>query len=146
MQSYSIESVPNEPKEGIPLKSYAVDRNDIPLNKDWSKRKCTFSATFEKYIDRMINFKSREDDVWIVTMPKCGTTWMQEAAWLVQHDFDFETAKSVLLTERSPFVESVYKKVFSRKVNIFKIFTDSKECLKVLPHSKLPTMLRLQDY
>lgn len=112
MQSYTIESVPNEPKEGIPLKSYAVDRNDIPLNKDWSKRKCTFSATFEKYIDRMINFKSREDDVWIVTMPKCGTTWMQEAAWLVQHDFDFETAKSVLLTERSPFVESVYKKYF----------------------------------
>lgn len=63
------------------------------------------SSYYQGFVDRMLNFKSREDDLWVVTMPKCGTTWMQETAWLVQHDFDFETAKSTPLTERSPFVE-----------------------------------------
>ncbi|KAL5274011.1 hypothetical protein ACFFRR_000645 [Megaselia abdita] len=63
------------------------------------------SSCYNKYFDRMINFKSKEDDLWIVTMPKCGTTWMQETAWLVQSDFDFDKAKSIPLTERSPFVE-----------------------------------------
>lgn len=53
----------------------------------------------------MLNFKSRTDDVWVVCFPKCGTTWMQETAWLVQNDFDFETAMSRSLIDRSPFVE-----------------------------------------
>uniref|UniRef100_T1GXY4 Sulfotransferase domain-containing protein n=1 Tax=Megaselia scalaris TaxID=36166 RepID=T1GXY4_MEGSC len=30
---------------------------------------------------------------------------MQETAWLVQNDFDFDKANSIPLTERSPFVE-----------------------------------------
>lgn len=87
------------------MATFSVDRNDIPLKKDWSNRKCTMSSYYKNYVDRMLDFKSREDDLWIVTMPKCGTTWMQETAWLVQHDFDFEGAKSTPLTERSPFVE-----------------------------------------
>ena len=65
----------------------------------------TMSTEFKKYIDRMLNFKAKDGDVWIVTIPKCGTTWMQETAWLVLHDFDFEGAKSKPLIERSPFVE-----------------------------------------
>ena len=28
------------------------------------------------------------DDLWIVTPPKCGTTWMQEIVWLIHTDVD----------------------------------------------------------
>jgi len=34
-----------------------------------------------------------------------GTTWTQEMAWLLLNDLDYETAKNVLQTERSPFLE-----------------------------------------
>ena len=46
----------------------------------------------------------RQDDVWVVTFPKCGTTWTQELVWQVAHNCDFEGGKQ-LLEERFPFLE-----------------------------------------
>lgn len=95
----------NAPKDGMDLSDFSVDRDDIPLKIEWSKRKITMPTFYQNVIDKMLDFKSRKDDLWIVTVPKCGTTWMQETAWLVQNNFDFEKASSIPLTERSPFVE-----------------------------------------
>ena len=33
---------------------------------------------FTKIADRLRNFTLRDSDVWILTFPKCGTTWAQE--------------------------------------------------------------------
>jgi len=54
---------------------------------------------------RILNMKVRPDDVWIITPPKCGTTWTQEITWLLMNKADTVTAKEKDLFSRSPFLE-----------------------------------------
>jgi len=56
---------------------------------------------------KLSTFKPRPSDVWIMTFPKSGTTWMQDLVWLVENDCDFEGAKKSLHI-RSPFLEMQY--------------------------------------
>jgi len=64
----------------------------------------TLQPDFHLVQQKILNMKLREDDVWIVTTPKCGTTWTQEITWLVMNKADTETAKAKDLTERSPYL------------------------------------------
>jgi len=51
------------------------------------------------------NFKARPDDVWILSVPRSGTTWTQEMIWLLANNMNFEQAEQRLLIERFPFFE-----------------------------------------
>lgn len=89
------------------IKIFPKDFSTIPLQKDWEnipvyKRCATFSL---EETDRVHNFEVFEDDVWIITNPKCGTTWTQEMCWLILNDFDFAKAREIDIEERSPFLE-----------------------------------------
>ena len=48
--------------------------------------------------------KVREDDVWVVTYPKCGTTWTQEILWNIVNGVQVERIKEPLFG-RSPFLD-----------------------------------------
>jgi len=58
-----------------------------------------------KYEKRIRNLSIREDDVWITTFPKSGTTWAQEMVWCLLNDLDFQTARRLDQFYRSPFLE-----------------------------------------
>ena len=60
---------------------------------------------FLDHADLIYNMKVREDDVWVVTYPKCGTTWTQEIVWNIVNGVQVERIKEPL-TERSPFINS----------------------------------------
>jgi len=47
----------------------------------------------------------RDDDVWISSFPKCGTTWTQEMVWNILNDVNLDYAKKVTLNNRSPFLD-----------------------------------------
>lgn len=57
--------------------------------------------------EKIYNIKPRSNDIWVVTFPKSGTTWVQDLIWLVVNDCDYEGAKTSLHI-RSPFLELEY--------------------------------------
>ena len=58
------------------------------------------------YLDTIRKFEVRDDDIWICTFPKCGTTWTQEMVWCLMNNLDYETSKSVDLDQRMVFLEA----------------------------------------
>ncbi|KAK6621133.1 hypothetical protein RUM43_011439 [Polyplax serrata] len=82
----------NCPRPGMPAAEVLADGVALPDN-------------YKKYCDTIMNMEVKPDDVWIVTFPKCGTTWSQEMIWLLGHDCDFKAAKSELLHIRFPFID-----------------------------------------
>uniref|UniRef100_A0A146L5U2 Sulfotransferase 1 family member D1 n=3 Tax=Lygus hesperus TaxID=30085 RepID=A0A146L5U2_LYGHE len=73
----------------------------VKFNKDgWM-----LSKSYLPYAERIRKFKVRPDDVWIVSFPKCGTTWSQEMLWLLRNNCDLEKANSTDLYTRAPFLE-----------------------------------------
>jgi len=67
---------------------------------------CVMPPCYEKYHHRIHNeFKLRDDDVWVASFPKSGTTWTQEMVWNIMNNVDLETAKSESLDNRVPFME-----------------------------------------
>jgi hypothetical protein len=63
----------------------------------------------QKYIDlcaeKIKNFEVYEDDVWVVTYPKCGTTWTLVMVWLLNNNLNYEAAQNTKLAQRFPFIE-----------------------------------------
>ena len=108
--SYKAQSIPFELIDKIAINGgssafYASEKPLVPLLQNWESRYCSLADTFQSVLDRVHNFEVRSDDVWIVTSVKCGTTWAQEMTWLILNDFDFNKAKEIDLTIRSPFLE-----------------------------------------
>ncbi|GJQ87477.1 hypothetical protein Trydic_g19237 [Trypoxylus dichotomus] len=74
-----------------------------PLNlKDYAGT--VLPSRFDDYKDRIENFEVRDDDIWVASFPKSGTTWTQEMVWLVVNNCDYEGAKE-LLELRYGFIE-----------------------------------------
>uniref|UniRef100_A0A8D8K999 Sulfotransferase 1C2 n=4 Tax=Culex pipiens TaxID=7175 RepID=A0A8D8K999_CULPI len=71
----------------------------------WSPVHCVMPGRYREFADRIRNLTIFEDDVWIVTFPKAGTTWTQEMVWLIDHDLDYEMTSKVILKERSIYLE-----------------------------------------
>ncbi|XP_037826777.1 sulfotransferase 1 family member D1-like [Lucilia sericata] len=103
----SVEHVSEASKARIPfpMKRYATEGKNIPLKKNWSETWCTLSAHFETVCDQYFNLELRKDDVFVVTFMKCGTTWMQECAWLLLNNLDYEKSKEEVVMIRSPFLD-----------------------------------------
>ena len=48
--------------------------------------------------------QTRQDDVWVASFPKSGTTWLQEIVYLIVNNCDFQKAQERTLDERTPFI------------------------------------------
>ncbi|XP_012159835.1 estrogen sulfotransferase [Ceratitis capitata] len=77
----------------------------IPLKWNWPETWISVPAVFKDNFSSIYDFEVRNDDVFIVTFPKSGTTWLQEASWLLLNKLDYEEAKRRHLLERSVFMD-----------------------------------------
>ncbi|XP_073819763.1 sulfotransferase 1E1-like [Musca autumnalis] len=116
--------------EPVEVKPKTYPTNLLPQTY-WDKRVCYVRGEMNKFLDKVHDVEVYDDDVWIVTLPKCGTTWMQELLWLVMNDYDFETAKNIDLEKRSPFMEFDY--IFHR---------DLERSLKPVENLKRPRLVK----
>nr|XP_039254000.1 sulfotransferase family cytosolic 1B member 1-like isoform X3 [Styela clava] len=57
--------------------------------------------------EEALKFKIRDDDVFIATYPKSGTTWIQQIVWLICNNADINVDKDKPLSSRIPFLETV---------------------------------------
>ena len=48
----------------------------------------TFPRAFLQQLWRVRKVQVRKDDIWVVTPPKCGTTWLQDLTWLITNNAD----------------------------------------------------------
>jgi len=67
-------------------------------------RLVTLAKSFNINMERILDIKLRPSDVWVVTPPKCGTTWLQEMSWLIMNNADVEGTSQPLF-ERTPFID-----------------------------------------
>lgn len=61
--------------------------------------------SYTKYAESFYNMELKEDDVFIVTFPRVGTTLSQELIWMINNNLDFEKSAKIPLFERFPFID-----------------------------------------
>ncbi|TRY71899.1 hypothetical protein TCAL_16218 [Tigriopus californicus] len=62
-----------------------------------------FGGFFTEHAERIYNMEVRDNDVWIVSYPKSGTTWMQQIVWFLLNNFDYHVESHIDV--RSPFID-----------------------------------------
>lgn len=93
------------PINGPLIEVHLNDQSHLPKG---TRNVAAYSVLTDNYkasAARITNLVVYEDDLWIVTAPKCGTTWTQEMMWLLDHNLDYAAAAEVNLIERSIFLE-----------------------------------------
>lgn len=121
--------------------NYNVKFETLPKNPDLSETFDVYMCNDYSLPSFAINFlkneastyKAREDDVYIVSYPKTGTTWTQEIMYLIQSNLDLSTAKSKDLSQRFPYVEHA-----RTDFNFVKHMPSPRLLKSHLPYSLLP--------
>ncbi|XP_033630668.1 sulfotransferase 1E1-like isoform X2 [Asterias rubens] len=84
--------------------------------------------TLKTTMDELNTFHIRDDDVFIVTYPKAGTTWTQEITSAILHDGDIAQVNKRHTMQRVPFIEMTVGGA---------VYDDIPRAVQMLP--KLPT-------
>ncbi|XP_052867047.1 luciferin sulfotransferase-like [Anopheles cruzii] len=84
----------------------AKDFGDVPIAiPNWQPEAHCYTKRFLSYEKELVDAPVFEDDVWVASYPKSGTTWCQEMVWLLCNDLNFEAARAESLRTRYPFLE-----------------------------------------
>lgn len=57
---------------------------------------CVLPQQYRAISDQVRNLKIRDNDVFLCSFPRTGSTWLQEILWLLGNDLNFEKAKGTM--------------------------------------------------
>lgn len=98
----------------------------------------------------ILNMDVRPDDVWLVSYPRTGSTWVQEMIWCIGNDLNFEGAK-VIGQIRNPLLEFTaivgndpreWKDQFGNSVEVVKQMKSPRYIKTHLPWELLPYQIQ----
>lgn len=69
--------------------------NELPLPKDTKIRPFYGFTGACKFLNAVLDFQTRADDVFVCSTPKAGTSWVHSIVWLLKHNLDYETMQTV---------------------------------------------------
>ncbi|XP_055713131.1 luciferin sulfotransferase-like [Phlebotomus papatasi] len=90
------------------VSEYVWVKSERPVEecaKNWRMEPCYMPVMFRDRADEIEHFTVFPDDTWVVTYPKCGTTWCQEMVWLINNGLDMKAASQEPLNSRFPCIE-----------------------------------------
>lgn len=76
--------------------------SQLPFPSDYAFSDCFLSKKYETLADRVHEFRVRPDDVYTVSFPKSGTTWILNIVWQLRHNIDLSAE---LLTAADLYLE-----------------------------------------
>lgn len=71
----------------------------LPFAKDTQFEPCLIQARFREFADQIRNFEVRSDDVWIMSYPKTGSTWVENIIWQLKNGMDSKRRPIALFDE-----------------------------------------------
>ncbi|CAF0738590.1 unnamed protein product [Brachionus calyciflorus] len=88
-------------------KKYNIEWVNIPFTKHkiFTCNNFYLPEFCAKHLENFKNFQIRNSDIWIVSFPKSGTTWVQELVYLIENECDFKKAQQDSIENRSPFFD-----------------------------------------
>lgn len=119
---------------------------NVSVASSWNIEPCYMPDKIIPFADSFLEFEVRPDDVWIITFPKCGTTWTQEMIWLLANDLDYKGA-AVSLLERYNFFEieillpNIHNKEYSGNIDKLNKARSPRFIKSHLPVGLLPKQL-----
>lgn len=58
-------------------------------------KRCTLLYKYQETCAKRIKtMKVYSDDIWVISFPKCGTSWTIEMVWLINNNMNFQEARS----------------------------------------------------
>ncbi|RZB73451.1 amine sulfotransferase [Asbolus verrucosus] len=100
MTSYTVKPLKPEDAEKLD-EAFGVKGALLEFNPG----QCVLPPYHIKIAQQIIDAPVREDDVWLLSFPRTGSTWCQEMIWLIANDLDFNTARNTIQQIRAPLIE-----------------------------------------
>lgn len=82
-----------------------VSFNRLNEEREKTTNKIVLLEKYRKMAKRIKEMEVYDDDTWVITYPRSGTTWTQEMVWLLNNNLNFIEAKKVDLLQRFPYLE-----------------------------------------